>query len=479
MRHAVFLLLFLNLWSPLYAINVREIDREKLTVRGDPTAREMRSPPYQAPQHEVPQPNPDLINHVNSLQEQNSDHERKIADLIKTISELKTLSHALKDTVSRCECENYRLQQALHQSGGLVYQLEDELYYLRDSGHQEIESIHGQLYNMQCQLEHLLFPEEKIVDDYPSYLPNIPGVCGWQAGAELLVWTVKESQLDYVINDIVVQPDVVTGATGPLESAHFGWRPGARAFLNFTTCWDYWNFKLQGTFIYLSGRDTATPGEGRIMQGTFHQDLGDSTIARATSAISLNYYLIDLLMNRYFQLSQQITGRLQVGGIGAWIGQKWDVEYFSETGDERNLFDLDWRFKGGGLKIGGALDWMLPCYLGIHAEANSATLLGWYRNSHLQQVFSNATLESSPFDSVNAQVRFAHTFQIKLGPSWTICCRCFNLSFYALYEMNLWLGLEEIDRTSVRESENAARESRHVEGILGLHGATIGFQATF
>lgn len=485
LRH-VFLFALLAGFGQLYAINVREVAKEKVTVRGDLTAREMAQVQPPPPPPPAVDPCAEFKLQIEAMQQRCAMQDQKIQELTgiiheqnRTLSDLSNNSQSIKEKVNRYDSENYRLNQTLQQSAACSHQLENELYCWQEWQCEELGCLQAQLYDLQCQLDGLLYQEEEIIDySYPGYcFPNIPRGCGWQAGGELLVWTVEESELDYAIND-VVSPASATGAVGTLESADFGWRPGARAYLDFTTCWDYWNLKLQGTFFYTHGRDSATPEAGTIMQGTFHQVLG-STLAHATSDIQLHYYLVDLLLGRYLQLSERIAARVHVGGIGSWIEQKWNIEYFPAAGDLTNEIDIDWKYRGGGLKIGGALDWILPCNLGIYVEANLATLLGWYQNSHLEEVFDSGVFNDAPFDSRNDQVRFAHTFQIMLGPSWTIRCRCFDLRFYALYEMNLWLGLQEVDRTFISGNPNDGRDSRHVEGILGLHGATIGFQVTF
>lgn len=360
LRHAVFLMLALSEFGPLYAINVREINREKLTVRGDLTAREMDAPPAPTSplsQSEAAPPEPaatPVLPELEALQAQAAQQDQKIEDLTQTVMqqsqtifELQNGSQNLKEKINRCERENNRLQQALLQNGSYTSQLENELCYWRDERGGEIDCIHGELYNLQCQLNGMFYQEEEFIDDYPGCFPNVPGACSWQAGAELLVWTVHESELDYVINNVVEQT-FPTGATGSLESAEFGWRPGARVYLDYTTYWDYWNIKLQGTFFYTRGRNTVTPDEGTILQSTFHQVTFGEDLIRATSDIKLHYYLADLFLARYFQPSPRILSYFFFGGTGAWIEQNWDIGNFTATEGTYSLIDIDWRFRGGG-----------------------------------------------------------------------------------------------------------------------------------
>lgn len=491
LRHAVFLMLALSGFGPLYAINVREINREKLTVRGDLTAREMDAPP--APTSPLSQseatppelPETPVLPELEALQAQAAQQEQKIENLTQivmqqnqTISELQNGSQNLKEKINRCERENNWLQQSLLQNGSYTSQLENELCYWRDERGGEIDCVQGELYNLQCQLNTLLYQVEEMISYYPESFPNVPGVNGWQAGAELLFWTVEESELDFVVNNVAGHP-FPTGVVGTLESAEFRWRPGARVYLDYTTCWDYWNIRLQGTFFYTRGQNTVTPDEGMILQSTFHQVSFDNNLFRATSDISLHYYIADLLLGHYFQLSPRISSYFFFGGMGAWIKQNWDLSYFTNIAGTYFTIDIDWRYKGGGLKVGGMMDWELPCNFSFYTQASLATLLGYYENINFEQGFQNNILEQIPVNSVNTQTRFAHTFQIMLGPSWTIRCRCFDLCLYALYEMNFWIGLQEVDRSFISDLTSDGRDSRHVEGILGLHGATIGFQATF
>lgn len=299
---------------------------------------------------------------------------------------------------------------------------------------------------------------------------------------ELLVWSIQETQLDFVIAGGAPTQGIffVNGAIGVQEFAHFGWRPGFRLALDYTTCHDQWDLLGQYTFFYCQGNDSVSISPPSTLNATFHQVVGpEQLLGEAKSGIAFHYNILDLLLAKNFRLSPAIHSRIQVGGTGAWIYQDWKIDYFPVAGATTEEVKLDWKFQGPGLKVGGWLDWHVSNCWSLLTEANWGALLGWYSNRLKITNFTSDVVVDIPINVKNQQWRFAQTFQVRLGPCWTMNWRRCKAAIYTLFEMNTWLGLQEVDRSFLGDAPTEGRDSRHVEGFLGLYGLTIGANFAF
>ena len=305
--------------------------------------------------------------------------------------------------------------------------------------------------------------------------------CQWQGGVEYLFWSVQASELDYVVEGFprTLPAGQARGAVGDLRSARYGWGSGVRLCADYTSRLDYWDLMAQYTYFYDSGTNsTSRPLDTNIV-GTFSQAVTGDTLGLATSHIRFRYNILEGLLSRRFIISPRLLARFNMGALFGWIDQRWRIDYSPETGPQNTRIDQNWLYRGGGLKAGAGVDWNLKCGWGLLGEMSAAALVGWYENEHIARVSMPAY---APIDSHNDQWRFAQSLQLAIGPSYTTCLRgCMTMRLFVLYEMTTWLGLQEIDRSVIGSINDVtgARESRHVEGILGLQGFTFGLDAAF
>ncbi len=428
---------------------------------------------------EPPPPSPVVeVKRNNEMEEKIQRLLSQIDALERNLSSMQSRNDAMQSRIDEINSKNIELiSYALHKLD-TIYDEIDRVYECSKSRQEcELEQIYDDIDSLQTELDQVA--SMYTYSSHPgAVFYSIPYKCKRQVGVEVLAWTVKESELDFAVRGGTLATTTATGAVGSLISAEYDWRPGFRVYADFTSYCDYWNLLAEYTFFHCSGSDTVVRRNNENLQGTFHQ-VTTSLMREAASDIHLHYHTLDLVLGRHFQPSSCLVAKIAFGGIGAWIKQKWDVVYFaSATGF--NDFDIDWEFEGGGLKAAAALDWFVGRNWSLYTGTSLASLIGWYRNTMLQSVVNIVDIpDFTPFNSKNDQCRFVQTFQIKLGPTWSRCFRRFNARIYALYELNAWFNLHEVDRSFITGDVNDGRDSWHVHGLLGLHGFTFGLQATF
>jgi hypothetical protein len=298
----------------------------------------------------------------------------------------------------------------------------------------------------------------------------------FSAHGEFLFWRVQEGALDYALsmNQTAWGPDTCF-ANGDFENATFNGDPGFRLGLSFFRAPKYWEVKAQYTRLTASGKNSAgKPGPTtEYLTGTWPQ-IFTQPLAKATSNIHMNYNVVDFWVDRVFLPNPHLRLRLLGGAIVSWINQNWKVSY-NDSANNETVINNYWKFIGGGLRTGTIVDWYWGKDVYITANATFGALLGSYENKAKQRTNfqpSNSYNPDAPVRDAHFQdVRPAGTLQFLFGPSYQKSFQKSRMEFFVGYEINTWMNLQEIFR-STSGSGSAAKETWTNTSMIALQGLT-------
>lgn len=289
--------------------------------------------------------------------------------------------------------------------------------------------------------------------------------CQWFVHGEFLYWGVAEGNLDYVRVEEV--PTTLVGTKGKYKTADYEFRPGARVAASYYNCPKYWEVTAQYTWLKDRGTDSqtvASDGTSYLTPTQLIEILGP--YERATSEIELGYQIGDVYAARVFDPNPHLRMRVYGGITIGWLKQEWDLSY-TNLQDELETLEKDWRFFGGGIRMGLTADWFWGCQFYLTGRVSFATLYGSYKN--LSLLISNDELI---FCNLYDDPRFSYNVQFQLGPSWQIPCDCWSFELFAGYETNLWFNVQE-QIVSENVPPDFASPTTYAQSVLGLHGLTL------
>ncbi|MBI3508613.1 MAG: hypothetical protein HY069_03120 [Chlamydiia bacterium] len=301
--------------------------------------------------------------------------------------------------------------------------------------------------------------------------------------AEFLFWRVQEGCLDYalVMNHTAWGPALTNNyAQGKLWPQTWSGEPGFRLTLSFFRAPKMW--EIMASYTRMTGRGSShiskpTPSQN-YLTGTWPQII--PVLSSAKSRIHLNYNLFDLQVDRFFNPNPHMRLRLMAIGSLAWMDQNWVFEYFDAQSD-RTKTQNRWEYTAGGLKTGFMVDWFWCYDVYMTLKGIAGGYLGMYSNRAYQNTTYptvNAT-PGVPFRNASySDVRAAFNFQISVGPSWQRSTANNRFEVFAGYELNGWLNLHEVYRSTAGAASDA-KETLINSSMLALQGLTTRFTVDF
>lgn len=294
--------------------------------------------------------------------------------------------------------------------------------------------------------------------------------CQWFVTGEFLYWAVNTSALEYSVRSTHSNTAPMTYAVGKYQVADYDFCPGFRVAVAWYNYPKYWEVTGQYTWLRDKGNDSATaPGKpGEFLNPTWDTfAVGDFT--KASSHLQFDYQLGDLFVARIFDPNPHLRMRVLGGLTAAWIEQKWKVTYHDDMNEVEKVQN-NWRFWGGGIRVGLTADWFWGHQFYFTGRTTVATLLGTYKNTYKQT--TSASFDTSIGDATYDDHRFALHSQILLGPSWQLPCECWSIEIFAGYEFNIWFNLHELIKVSQISFNTAPKATNHSNGLLGTQGLT-------
>lgn len=299
---------------------------------------------------------------------------------------------------------------------------------------------------------------------------------------EFLYWMVDEGSLDYALTMQNSAWGPVSYAQGNYETASFNLDPGFRLGFSFFRASRFWEVKWIYTRMECDGSDTTYKPDPttQYLTGTWPQ-IFTNPLSRATSRTHLYYNTFDMLIDRVFLPNPHLRLRLLGGATVAWMHQDWKVRYYDTTSFSTTIRNR-WRFIGGGLKIGTMIDWFWTENIYATFLGTTGALMGTYKNSALQktnfQPDDSYDTATPVRDATLRDARPAFTAQVVIGPSWQKNFAHNRVEVFAGYELNVWLNLQEIYR-STSGSPSAAKETWLSTSMLSLQGLTTRLTVDF
>lgn len=300
---------------------------------------------------------------------------------------------------------------------------------------------------------------------------------------EFLYWTVEEGALDYALT--MQHPNwgsSTSYAQGELQEGSFNWDPGVRLSLSYFRAPKEWEVKGSYTRLTSRGYDSVSkPGaSGEYLTGTWPQ-ITTAPLSSATSQLHLNYNVFDLTIDRYFIPNPHLRLRLLGGFTVAWMEQDWRVIYSDAVQRSTNIHN-QWKFVGGGLKMGLMFDWYWTTDVYMTGYGFTGILMGNYQNLSHQTVNFQPTGDDNPEiplrDLTLNTTRPAYTAQFGFGPSWQKSYTQCRVEVFAGYEFNVWMNLQEVYH-STGGSATATKETWINSSMMALQGLTTRLTVDF
>lgn len=281
-----------------------------------------------------------------------------------------------------------------------------------------------------------------------------------------LFWRVQEGALDYALKMQHPASSGISYASGKYHEATFNGEPGFRIAASYFRAPKYWEIWGQYTRLTASGSDKVKQptAPNRYLVGTWPQGT-TGTLSEAESHIHMNYNVADLLVDRFFNPNAHLRIRFLGGATAAWIQQNWVVRYRT-TADVITQIRNQWKFIGGGIRIGSDLSWYWTDDVYFTAQTTLGTLIGSYKTRVKQSVIDIADLIR---DARYSDVRPAVVIQTIFGPSWQKNFTSTRIEIFAGYELNTWFNLQEVYRSTAAAADQA-KETWQNTGLIALQG---------
>lgn len=285
---------------------------------------------------------------------------------------------------------------------------------------------------------------------------------------EFIYWTVQEGALDFAQKMNQLAPADPSYAIGTVHSASYDIDPGIRCALSYFNAPKYWEVRAQYTHLISKGKNRVEKPSiaTEYLTGTWPQIL-TSPLVHAHSAITFNYNLFDLSVDRMFIPNPHLRLRM-IAGIGAaWIQQDWKIHYF-DSSQQNTTIRNRWHYVAGGIRCGVMGDW----FWGTDVYLTGSTSIGVYMGTYDNRSKQTASILTLPIRNSNfSDTRPAYSAQFLLGPSWQKNFTCNRMEIFAGYELSTWFNLQEIRRSGSGEA-STAKETWLASGFVALHGLT-------
>jgi hypothetical protein len=293
---------------------------------------------------------------------------------------------------------------------------------------------------------------------------------------EVLFWKASEDQLSYA----TTSSDRSTIRHGHVQSPHFSWDWGFRVGFGYNMPHDHWDLYANYTHFHTHAHGSSSTSTGAVYPN-WQAPFGDSAGGYATQATAnwrLHLDLADLELGKALLVGRWLSIRPFIGVRGAWIYQKYEIDYKGGTAvpagdeDQINMQNNCW---GVGVRTGIDTLWGLGKGISIFGDG-AISLLSGHFNIHQKEQLEEAgttivNISSHPTNAITiAELSMGlqydrffkknrYHFGVKLG-----------YEFNYFFDQNQWIRFLNSDNPGVISSNN---------GNLSLQGVTLGFRFDF
>lgn len=294
--------------------------------------------------------------------------------------------------------------------------------------------------------------------------------CGFFAGADLLIWTTYQNELDYAV-------DSVDGTGLPDGKNHFvdyDWDVGYRITAGYRWGCDGWDVRAVYTYFHNKGSNSASADNGDDLKASlFHPEIGDDDAEDAKARVSIDYDVLDFLFSRPYFVSCTHIVRPFFGLRALWLNNKLHVTYEGEnfgTGSGAGIVDWKADWEGAGLHAGIEYNLHFNKCLTFYSNFAGSLLAGENR-SRLKHLGG-----SDEVDVKEKQCTGLPGYQLSSGITYETmwCDYCFVLN--AGYEMTHWFNLPQVRHY---DDKNQGSSTTGSHGQILNHGVTINANVYF
>jgi len=305
--------------------------------------------------------------------------------------------------------------------------------------------------------------------------------CGFNAGADVLYWTVCQSDLDFAADSTTTDdpPDLL--GLGDTHFLDYDWCPGVRGYFGI----EILGVGLTGGYTWIKNKATGykdyTNVDAVLVASLLHPNTGLADATIADGVLDSWYQDAELVFSKEVEFcDDKLILRPFIGA--RWVKIKQDLEVTYEGGDfVDNAEQVRWdsTVSGYGAHAGFELFYRWVCGIGMYGKVAGSVIGADTDIEHLQ-----VSLDSSGNDLIPPTIQITEHqhvcvpgYQVQAGFTWGYCCSDrYYFRFRLGYEFNQWLNIPEVRRYHF---ENVAVSDAATDGHFALHGGTFGFDLRF
>ena len=283
----------------------------------------------------------------------------------------------------------------------------------------------------------------------------------WQASQDGLQYTTKS-------DSFTTGPSVITH--GKAERIKPGYESGFRVGAGYRFKRDAWDFLVSWTDLTSSRRNsTQAPISGFDLAIWSPASIG-SYASKASGHWDLGYYVFDAELGRNYFVSKALALRPFLGLRGAWIDQKFDVNYHNVGVAAIGTTEVNTRMKNdysaGGVRLGFNMEWFFWSTFGIYGNISTSLVYGSFAVKTKVEAAEAQVVHLK--SNIN---RMRPNLETGLGLRWATNWDSCRFSLSLGYEMIQWWNMNQLTKV---EFPGAANGFVHrSNGDLGLQGMTL------
>lgn len=307
----------------------------------------------------------------------------------------------------------------------------------------------------------------------------------WRADMDNTPFCTVDNSLTTNADPTSNPPNLSPDAHGKYHFATLNWNPGVRGGIGIPFPHDDWKLIGSYTYHFSEGHQRVNRPQNPnfVIIGMFRENVLNY-LEYALSDINLKYEQADVLLSRRYQPSKCTTLKLYMGVTGGWFDQHWTVKYSALSSQfpvNINTIKNDWKYYGGGGRIGIDFDWNLGQGVSFFGQFTGAVVAGRYKHHYFAINPNNSTYPTG--DATYGVFRYVPNSQISAGLEWNRLFCGLKFEMRLLYEFNCWWNVNPLPTTPYIPSSspgtvgNSERFTFNRNGNICFQGFTgrIGF----
>lgn len=306
------------------------------------------------------------------------------------------------------------------------------------------------------------------------------------ASIDVLFWQASEDGLSYASRIDVEGSNFKNKA----RHLNFKYEPGFRVGLGtFFAKSDQWD--LEFFWTHLDSKASGLTSNGSLLQIPWNSSILGNNASRAKAFWNLYYNIIDLELGRNFFISKALAARPFIGLRGAFIKQKYQVDYNGQfalpvgvTVEAPTKFNGKDNFWAIGIRPGVDLLWHFNKHWAFVGAVSTSLLYGSQMTTSKSSGLNPTTspLEPLAISFKDSSWKYRLNVEGSLGFQWETY---FNehkrhLSMALIYEVSQWINQNQLAQNIIQfETVRTTPQAIPKNATLGLQGFTYKLNFAF